>query len=51
MAEGDYKEVFFDVYCPTCKHRDKPESEDPCDECLDNPANVDSHKPVNWKKK
>lgn len=43
------KEVYFDKYCKTCAHRDLPESEDPCHECLQNPSNVNSHKPVNHK--
>lgn len=46
---GDYKEVFFDVYCPQCKHYRKPEKLNPCDECLDTPAVVDSHKPINFE--
>ena len=51
MAEGDYKEVYFDQYCKTCKDEKTPESKDPCNECLTNSENVDSHKPVNWKEK
>lgn len=50
--EGDNKEVFFDVYCPTCKHKAENE-DDPnsaCFDCLEEPANQDSHKPVNWEK-
>lgn len=39
------KEVFFDVYCPSCKHKDEPETEKPCDECLGHPVNENSHKP------
>lgn len=49
--EGDYKIIEFDKYCPTCENKDKPDSEDPCDECLDTPVNVDSRKPINYKKK
>lgn len=41
------KEVYFDKYCKTCIHKGLPESEDPCHECLQNPSNVNSHKPVN----
>ena len=26
MAEEEVKEVFFDKWCPTCKHIDKSES-------------------------
>ena len=40
------KEVYFGVYCPQCKHWKKSEWEDPCDDCLNEPKNTDSHKPV-----
>lgn len=40
------KEVYFDKYCKTCEHRDKRETEEPCDECLKHPVNLGSHKPV-----
>lgn len=46
-----YKEVYYSQYCSTCKHRDLPEDKDPCHECLNNPTNVYSHKPVNWKER
>ena len=44
------KEVFFGDWCPKCKHYDTEETDDPCNECLDNPSNEDSHKPVRWQK-
>lgn len=44
------KEVRFDEYCKKCKHRNLPESEDPCDLCLENPSNEWSHKPVYFEK-
>lgn len=47
--EDIYKEVYFGEYCKTCKHKNVTESEDPCDECLNSPVNLYSHKPVNWK--
>lgn len=50
MNEG-CKEVYFDQYCKTCKHKEKKDNEEPCDECLDNPINLYSHKPVNYKEK
>lgn len=43
------KEVYFHQYCQTCKHREKSEGEDPCWDCLDQPWNEHSHKPINWK--
>ena len=44
-----FKEVYFDKYCPTCKHKDLDESEDPCDTCLCTGVNINSHKPVKYK--
>ncbi len=49
--EDVYKEVYFSDYCKTCAFSDVDEAEDPCDECLENPSNAYSHKPVNWKEK
>jgi len=42
-------EVDFHLYCRTCKFAGKKEDEDPCDECLTHPANVDSRKPINYQ--
>ena len=49
--EEVYKEVYFNEYCTLCKYEKTSEEEDPCHECLNNPVNVYSHKPVNWKEK
>lgn len=49
--EDSYKEVYFDEYCKTCANEKKKEDEEPCDECLSEPVNLDSHKPVRWKEK
>lgn len=40
------KEVDFELYCHKCKHYEKKEEEEPCCECLDNPSNEDSCRPV-----
>ncbi len=47
--ESKTKEVRFDLYCKTCKDYKLEESQDPCNECLNEPSNEDSHKPVNWR--
>lgn len=47
--EDRYKEVYFGEYCNTCKYSSLDEDKDPCHECLNNPVNVYSHKPVNWE--
>lgn len=49
METNVYKEVYFDQFCKTCKHGGKPESEPPCDDCLENPVNLYSHKPVKYE--
>lgn len=43
------KIVEFDKYCDRCKYKDNPAVEDPCNECLDNPVNEDSYKPVKFE--
>ena len=45
----EMKEVYFDKYCATCANKDIAESEEPCYECLSEPAREYSHKPLNWK--
>lgn len=49
MNEDGYKEVFFNEYCKLCKHVAKNPAESPCDECLSEPVNLYSHKPVKWE--
>lgn len=54
-----YKEVYFHEYCKKCKYKNLGENEfiktgngfniDICNECLSQPANIDSHRPVNFK--
>lgn len=51
MEADCYKEVYFDQYCNNCKYKDKLEKDDPCDECLTEPVNLYSHKPVKWEAK
>lgn len=43
------KIVDFHEYCATCKFRETEAFKDPCNECLNNPTNEDSHKPVKYK--
>ena len=49
--EYEYKEVYFMQYCKTCKHDKLEDNEYPCSECLDEPVNLHSHKPVKWEEK
>lgn len=48
---NEYKEVHYWDYCPTCKHKKKKAVDEPCNECLDNPTNLYSHKPVKYEEK
>lgn len=49
MNDNEYKIVFFHEYCSTCKHCEELESDKPCNECMTNPVNLNSHKPVKWE--
>lgn len=50
---GDNKEVYFHKFCPGCEFEADSEFDvkSPCFECLEQPVNQDTHKPVNWKEK
>ena len=39
-------EVHFDIYCPRCKHWGTSEWMEPCNSCLNEPANYDSRRPL-----
>lgn len=45
------KEVYFDEYCKTCSHFNTTEENMPCFDCLTEPVNQYSHKPVKWEEK
>lgn len=47
--EENMKIVEYEKWCPKCKHLNTPDYEDPCNECLNEPARPNSHKPVNFK--
>ena len=51
MNEDGMKEVYFGIYCKTCKYFDTDENslESPCDDCLSYSSNLYSHKPVKFK--
>ena len=45
------KEVYFYMYCETCKHASLREDEEPCCDCLSESANQYSHKPVKYEER
>lgn len=51
VHDNEYKEVYFHQYCKQCKHWEKLEIDEPCCECLEEPINQYSHKPVKFKEK
>lgn len=44
------KEARYDIYCDSCKHRELPGFEDPCNDCLNTPDVEDSHRPFYHEK-
>ena len=51
MDHQAYKEVYFHEHCKSCKYEKTKETECPCDECMSEPTNLNTHKPVNYKEK
>lgn len=51
MSDNGMKFVDFGTYCNTCKHFDKNQNQEPCNECLTEPVNFYSHKPVKYEEK
>lgn len=49
--DNDYREVDFHKYCKTCKYEKKIEWKEPCNQCLEHFANIDSQKPIKWEEK
>lgn len=48
MVETRTHEVDYEKWCATCKHQNEKESCDACNDCLNQPWNIDSRKPINW---
>ncbi len=46
-----HKEVYYGEYCKKCKYFNKNDDEEPCCDCLSDPARVDSHKPIRFKER
>ena len=51
MNNDGYKMVYYHEYCKDCKHEKVKDTDEPCNECLDNPINLYSHKPVKFEEK
>lgn len=47
--ENSHEKIVDFTYCKYCIHRKKKESDTPCDDCLDNPVNTDSRRPLYFK--
>ena len=45
------REVMFEKYCSKCKYSGLAEHKDPCNECLDQPFNEQTDKPVKFDAK
>ena len=47
--DSEYREVRYDIYCEQCKHKEETGYESVCEECLDNPTNLYTDKPVKFE--
>ena len=51
MDETDNRMVRYDLWCDKCKHKTINENDEPCEECLSNPINTHTEKPVKFEEK
>ena len=51
MDVNNTKEALYFEYCKKCVHEKVIETEDPCNECLTQGWNVNSHKPIKYEEK
>jgi hypothetical protein len=51
MDSQCYKEVYFHRYCKTCQHEKVEDTDEPCDECMSEPINLNTHRPVKYEAK
>lgn len=50
--EQEYQEVYFGAFCKMCKHWvEGDEQKEPCFECLENPINLYTSRPVKYEPK
>lgn len=51
MTNGFKRLVAYHKYCYGCKHKDVLPDEEPCNECISNPARTDTERPLNYEPK
>lgn len=49
--ELNTKLVDYNKYCPLCEYKNLEDYRDPCNDCLNNPVNWNSRKPIRFKEK
>lgn len=49
MPEFAEMEVMFRKYCAKCVHKKLDEKMDPCNECLSQPYNFNTEKPIHYE--
>ena len=45
----NYKIVEYHNWCKTCKYKDIQENEDPCFDCMWEPVNLSTKKPIKYE--
>ena len=51
MIENNQRIVCYDIWCQKCLCKDIKENDEPCEECLDNPTNENTERPIKFKEK
>ncbi len=49
MERQSHEKIVNFRLCNYCVHKNDPEDKEPCSDCLENPVNIDSQRPVHFK--
>lgn len=47
--EREHQKIVKFIFCKWCTNKDTDEINEPCADCLDHPANIDSVRPIHFK--
>lgn len=49
MENTDVKDLYFGLYCKTCRYYFMPANKRPCRDCIGEPLNQETHRPQKWE--
>lgn len=49
LENTDVKDLYFGLYCKTCRYYFMPANKRPCRDCIGEPLNQETHRPQKWE--